>query len=387
MRIAFVSEYPPDQVNLYGGIPYYMSRAIQRAAEFFQYIQIPSFDWGLALKGGTEGFAELKKRGKSLSKTLLTIDADIVLCQGSGFSTLPYLETEKKVVLWGDATWFTLMEMDFDEFKIRYPFLYEWDCMMLEKCDLVGFAADWVRDQTLLYYNIKPEKVHVIPFGANLEQVSPEAVTRAINNRETKPCQLTFLGIDWQRKGLPLAYEVMNRLNVSGVGAKLNVIGCNISTVSLKRKIEHHVGYKPYEDIDKFQFQFHKDENVNNLGFLRKDNPGQYSLLCEILNKTHFLLHPAHFECFGIALVEANAFGIPVIATNSHGPKSIIRNKVNGQLYECNEYVECASNFIKSVMADREKYNDLAFSSFREYQDRFDWSIIVQELKDLLSPE
>jgi glycosyltransferase involved in cell wall biosynthesis len=363
-----------------------MSRAIHRASEFFQYIQIPSFDWGLALKGGAEGFAELKKRGESLSKTLLTIDADVVLCQGSAFSAIPYLETNKKVVLWGDATWLTLMDMDFDVFKIRRPFLYEWDCMTLEKCDLVAFAADWVRDQTIKYYHTEPEKIHVIPFGVNLETVSPETAVQAINNRASSPCQLTFLGIDWRRKGLSLAYEVMNRLNMSGINTILNVIGCNVDDISLIRKIKHYSYYKPYEDIDRFQLRFHKDEKVNKFGFVKKDNPTQYSLLCATLKNTHFLLHPAHFECFGIALAEANAFGVPVIATNNHGPKSIIRNGVNGQLYDREEYVECAVGYVKYLMADREKYNDLAFSSFREYQDRFDWSVIVQKFKDLLFP-
>jgi hypothetical protein len=32
---------------------------------------------------------------------------------------------------------------------------------------------------------------------------------------------------------------------------------------------------------------------------------------------TNFLLYLASFECFGIALVEANAFGV-LVATNNH---------------------------------------------------------------------
>ena len=41
---------------------------------------------------------------------------------------------------------------------------------------------------------------------------------------------------------------------------------------------------------------------------------------------SHFLSHPADFECFGIALTEANTFGIPVIAIKKHRPKIIIRD-------------------------------------------------------------
>jgi hypothetical protein len=35
-------------------------------------------------------------------------------------------------------------------------------------------------------------------------------------------------------------------------------------------------------------------------------------------------------------------------------------------------------------MENREAYNALAFSSFREYQDRFNWSASVQKLQELL---
>lgn len=239
------------------------------------------------------------------------------------------------------------MNMGFEEFKSEYPLLYDWDCKVLKKCNLLVYASDWVREQTIVHYGVPPRKIRVIPFGANIEPISPKAAEGFINHRSQTPCQLTFLGIDWKRKGLPLVYEVLKNLNENGIKAKLNVIGCTVETVGLKRRIKHYTRYRPFSELDSFKIKFHGDKNVNQLGFLSKNNPSHYRQLAKILKQSHFLLHPAVFECFGIALVEANAFGVPVIATHNHGPKTIIKNGTNGYLFERKEFVEQSSNIIK----------------------------------------
>jgi glycosyltransferase involved in cell wall biosynthesis len=382
VRTAFVCGFPLDQVSAFSGIPYYMSRAIQAASESFESISVstPGYDVNEVVQRGVrEVRGELKRSGQLLSKSLRELDVDVVICQGS--SMIPYLETDKPIAFWHDATVFSLMRMDFEEFKVRYPFLYEFDSLIFEKYDLIAFAAAWVRDQTLKYYTVAPEKLCVIPFGANLDTVSQETVEKSINERSRVPCRLTFLGIEWQRKGLPLAYEVPSKLNATGLGAKLTTIGCDVPKAGSERE-PGQIGDPSSKDVKQFQRRFHSDLSVNKVGFLDKSNPWHYRLLSQILQKTHFLLHPAHFEAFGIALVEANAFGVPVIATDHYGPQTIVRNGVNGRLFKPDEYADQATDFILHQMEDYEAYKSLAQSSFAEYRDRLNWSTSVQKLKE-----
>jgi glycosyltransferase involved in cell wall biosynthesis len=383
MRMAFASETAEDQVSGFSGIPYHMSQAIRADTESFQYIQTPPTDLEALLRGDTRVRHALEAGSKRLSEFLEKADVDAVICQGS--SMIPWLETKKTVVLWHDATCFSLTRLSFDEFKARYPLLFEWDGLILAKCDLVVFAAEWLREETLRCYDVSPEKVHVIPFGANIQPPSEESVREAIEAREATPCRLTFLGVDWQRKGLPLAYEVLSRLKANGLRTELSVIGCEVEPISRRHRLRHLLTLQPFTDTERFQLRYCRNASINRIGFLRKDDRGQSDRLGAILQRTHFFLHPAEFEPFGIAPIEANAFGVPVLGTVGYGLSTTIRPGYNGQLYARGEYVERAVEFIQQQMRDRTSYEALAVSSYLEYKERLNWAVSWRKVAELVA--
>lgn len=384
MKIAFASEHP-NNIREFSGTPCYMFQALHSASESLTYVEVPTYNQESVFQNSEKGLDNLRAAGEYLSSQLARMDVDVVICQGS--SMIPFLTTDKPVVLWHDATWLAALNLDFEEFKDRYPLLYEWDCEVLERCDLIFFAADWVRKQTLAYYKTDPRKIHTLPFGANMLPNSTETVKGFIHDRQQNPCHLTFLAIDWRGKGLPLAYEVWKKLNQRGIRSELNVIGCNVNKIGIKRRIKHYIGLQRFTENEKFQLKYRQDKDVTNWGFLRKDVPEDYKKLSTILQNTHFLLHPASFECFGIAPVEANAFGIPVLAIDTHGLQTTIRNGLNGYLYSSSEYVELATDIIQKHMINYVQYQDLALSSFLEQQERLDWSKSVQRLVKIVHSE
>lgn len=381
MKVAFASEHP-NHISAFSGTPCYMFQALHEASECLTYIETPGYELE-NLYDWHKGMNYLQRAGNYLSCQLEKLDVDVVVCQGS--SMIPFLKTNKPVVLWHDAIWSGLMQVDFAEFRNKYPFLHEWDRMVLERCDLLFFAADWVREQAINHYDLPYNKVHTLPFGANVLPQPVETVKARIRDRRQDQCELTFLGVDWIGKQLHLAYEVVRRLNDSGLSARLNVIGCHVPPVTMKQRMKHFAGYQRFSDLDGFRLLYHKDPNVNEIGFLRKDEPEQYQRLCGVLESTHFLLHPASFECFGIAVVEATALGVPVIGTNVYGLKTTIRNGVNGYLFEADEYAERATACIRQHMARYDRYQSLALNSFVEQQERLSWNRSVQRLFEILS--
>ena len=54
--------------------------------------------------------------------------------------------------------------------------------------------------------------------------------------------------------------------------------------------------------------------------------------LPEALNAGDLLVLPSVAEAFGLALIEAMACGLPVIACNAHGPAEIVRDGESGWL-------------------------------------------------------
>lgn len=382
MHIVFASQHQSDDMRGFSGIPYFMSRAIKDVADEFEYVVTPPYDLSTMIAGGDAERSQVEACGEFLSRYLDQTDAEVVICQGA--SMIPFLSTNKLVVLWHDSTWFSLMRTDFHNFKTHYPLLHQWDCMSLEKCGIIAFAADWLRDQAISCYDIQQGKVHVLPFGANMHSIPSGMVQQKIMQRDLASCELTFLGIDWQRKGLSLAYGLLLKLNANGLHANLTTIGCEVPPIRRKHRLEHAIGFRRYNDTERFQSDFIHDPNIRRKSILYKDDPRDYDELCQILNNTHFLLHPAEFEPFGIALVEANAFGVPVLATAEHGPKTIIRNGINGKLFERDEYVEGATDFILRQMKDPDGYRSLALSSLAEYRDRLNWATSAHKLKKIL---
>ena len=81
-----------------------------------------------------------------------------------------------------------------------------------------------------------------------------------------------------------------------------------------------------------------KIDNVVHVGFT--DNPFLWLKKCDLL------LSPAVDEALGRNIVEAMLSKIPVIAANSGGNREIIKNNINGWLYNKNDYVELSKKSI-----------------------------------------
>ncbi|MCW8905859.1 MAG: glycosyltransferase [Sedimenticola sp.] len=91
------------------------------------------------------------------------------------------------------------------------------------------------------------------------------------------------------------------------------------------------------------------------------------------------LVHSSRFETFGVVLIEALAFGKPVISTSCGGPQDIIVNKKNGLLVpvDNNEQLSLAMN---EMVSTYDKYNPETIRN--DCNRRFGSKVIVRELID-----
>lgn len=65
---------------------------------------------------------------------------------------------------------------------------------------------------------------------------------------------------------------------------------------------------------------------------------------------------PSDYETFGVAYIEANATGIPVIATKCGGPEEIVKPGVNGVLVDIGDY-DCLLDEMKHMIGNYKKYD------------------------------
>jgi glycosyltransferase involved in cell wall biosynthesis len=370
MKIILIHHKNATDILAFSGTSYFLREAIKQEFEdVVEYSNIEAVN--LYSRIPREGLETvLRPSSEDLSAFLNgeKVRADFVICIG-GTSSIPLYTSSIPLVYWHDSTWHTFLkaytsEKKFDLFKRQHRDLYCWDIMALEKAALVIFSSDYIADACERNYKTKKDKLKVIPFGANLfRPPSAEFLAEAIRARKQAPViNLTFLGKDWKRKGLQKALLLVRMLNTINMPAQLHIIGC-------------------YPDIGEFL----DCPYVHLYGEIDKREQSQVTLLESIFKITHFLVHPALSEPFGIALCEANAYGIPVLGTRVEGLPTIVVNGKNGYLFNPHRFVEEAAETIKTITSDFEShYYPLYHASLEEYRRRLNWKSGVRLLKETL---
>jgi glycosyltransferase involved in cell wall biosynthesis len=112
---------------------------------------------------------------------------------------------------------------------------------------------------------------------------------------------------------------------------------------------------------------------VHAHGHLSAHDSEQEKLLAELFKMAHFVFIPSRAEAYGMTFCEANAFGLPVIATATGGISEIIREGVNGTGLSLSAGPKEYGEWIEEAIASPERYRAFGESSFREFETRLNW--------------
>lgn len=377
IEIAFASIYDINP-NIWSGTVSSMVQGLLRSgnkiafADNFQiplkyYFQAKSFIHRKFLKSFYFKEREpiiLKHYAKHFKKKFVKNDYDLVFSPQT--SELQYIETTKPIVFWVDATFYELQQ-----YLQKNSSISSRDIDLGNNCDKIAyersryaiFSSDWAAQSAISHYGIQPEKVRMIPFGANINiNHTYQDVKIKIKQRfPAKVIKLLFIGIEWERKGGDIAVEVVRKLNEMGYPAELNVVGC----------------------IPKFEGTIPDFIKVH--GFVNKNTIEGIEKLNNLLFETHFFIMLSHFEPFGIVYCEANAFGVPNLGNAVCGVPTIIKNDLNGYIFKNPINSIQIVEKIVEVMSKPEKYEELAQSSFNEYLTRLNWDVSIKKLNDIFT--
>jgi len=296
-----------------------------------------------------------------INRKLQKATGDLVLCT-ENMLPLYRLKTDCPVVLWTDTTLASLINF--------YPHLsnlcreteqriYQLESRNLQRCHKIIFTSDWAAKTALEIYNLNPQQVQVIPWGANLESDRDlPTIQDAIAQRPPHPCKLLFVGVDWQRKGGDLAFKVAEQLNQQGLATELITVGCK----------------PPMHPLPSF---------VKVIGYIDKSTPTGLKEFEQLLAASHFLILPTKADCSPHVLIEANSFGVPCIATAVGGIATIVQED-NGETFSPQGDSQVYCDYIMEIMRDRQRYEQLALSAFQAYQTRLNWQVVTQQATQVI---
>jgi glycosyltransferase involved in cell wall biosynthesis len=376
MKLAYASTFDSRDILNWSGTPFHMANALTESGVDIEYIgslkrKLPrGFKlkqlWKKTVCGQRDSprfnVVAAQYYSEQVAKRLLNMDAQAVI--SPLINPIAYLECKQPVVLWTDAVYAGLLGF--------YPVFANHSAesiangnkitaACLERASLAIFCSDWAARSAIELYGADKNKVKVVPYGANIEcHHTVDDIKAILKKRSRSTLKLLFLGKHWGRKGGDIVFNVTKALHAAGQAVELNFVGCEPPA---------GVEIPPY---------------IKCHGFISKRTPEGLAKMTELFHESHFLFLPSRAEAYGIAFCEASAFGLPVLTSYVGGISTAVTNNVNGMTFALDAATDVYCKYMMDLMHNYARYEELALSSFNEYQTRLNWRVATQQVKQLI---
>lgn len=373
-RIAYAYEHDATNVCVQSGRPYFLRRQLLREG----CSVVPAFPldgrgsrrhawkatWHRLIDGRAyhpdREPARLVSLARQVEARLQGLEVDVILAPGS--FVLAELQTPLPKVLVADATFANVVDF-YDAFtRCSSSYLkagHAQERRALANCSAVIFPSEWAARSAREDYGIPAERVHVVPFGANLIERDPQSCREAIDARSFERLRVLFVGRDWKRKGGDLLLAAADLLHRQRVPLQVDIVGIP-GPVALPAYARSH-------------------------GVLDKRVPEDRRRLEELYARAHFFCVPSRAENFGLAYCEAATFGVPSIATDVGGVSSVVRPGLTGCLLPAGSPAELYAEALLEGFTRPEEYRDLAHRALDVATRELNWPAFTQRLLKIVA--
>lgn len=226
--------------------------------------------------------------------------------------------------------------------------------------DLVLTVGDKLRTDILKVYPDLTHNVVSVPNGIRVDSLDPKSEMETVHFKKGIQKKLLMVGNYVKLKGHIFLFTALKNLRKNGYDFDLILVGNNLEPEYLKY-LAAQIKFMGLAD----KVQFHVSLPRESLVHLYKN--------CDV-----FIL-PSLREGFGLSLIEALAFGKPVISTRSGGPEQIV-NTINGLLVPPADS-ESLFEALKAIMEDQVKFDARKIKA--EALGKYSYSNIVAEIEKL----
>jgi len=260
-----------------------------------------------------------------------------------------------------------LMQMSIDDqHKLhKYRFFRKVDRFLLQYSLRFGnlyFANSQDSKEVLLSLGCTEEKIKIV--GCGFDFRFENNMTSYSRRNKTKGINILSVGNIQHRKGTHVLIDAIALLK--DLDIKVNIVGGYSADHNYFKRLRTSVIKNHLEDIVVFHGRVSEDD-LNSF----------------YLNSDIFILPSLH-ETFGIVLLEAMSFGLPIIATSVGAISELVINGVNGILVLPNDPNSLAKSIQNLVNSPKllEKYGKNGYHFISENKNNYSWETVGNRIAD-----
>ena len=359
MNILFLSRSDPRNINNWSGTLYYIYNKLKEmhhveimGTELLDQLEV--FVKGNFLKNSSLSTNKyIKNLNRILSERINLLNLDLVFFGDLLF--VPFLTIDVPIVYLSDITYDQLRPHYIKPDVKKDERCTKLEKLMLENVYRIIYTSEWIKENSVSFYDIDPDKIDIVELGANIP--TPQNYSIDIN---MDICRLVFIGRDWKRKGGDKVLQTYKKLKEIGFPCMLTIIG------SVPEEVQND------------------DTGLTVIPFLDKSKQEHAEKLENILSISHFLFLPTQFDAYGIVFCEASAYALPSITADVGGVSQPIKEGKNGFLLPAEATADDYAEKIRTVFSDKENYIKLRASSRHEFETRLNWDIWGERVNKIL---
>lgn len=259
----------------------------------------------------------------------------------------------------------------------------------------------WTKARFLIYHgpyknkkDIKgniAQKIFDLFFLSNMKKMNIKILTKSILAEEFlrkkgfKNIKTVGVGLDIQRleKNLIQKKEIKTLLYIGEISKRRNTLFL-LRVLREIKKTEENIqliiigkGKASYEKkCRKFINKNKLEKNICYIREVTQKDIAQYYLMSDIF------VFPSNYEIFGMVLLEAMYFELPIISSENGGANTLISNKKNGIIINKFDVKEWSKEIIYQLKTNEIKDSYYINNTFDKIQNNFTWDYIAKKFID-----
>ncbi len=280
---------------------------------------------------------------KKIQKKIKEKNLDLIVVHDC--TIISFLNTTIPIIIWTDLTFELYQRSYFLNYKKFHKNSLKsghyLEKLSLNKAIKVIYSTKYAQDSAIKKYKINKIKTKVIPFGSDILPISKKLFLNSQKKNKKKNNKIKFIsvGVDWDRKNMGKSIEVVNELNKMGINSFLTIVGSQPPKT------------------------FNIPKYVNIVPFLDKKNSKDLNKLKKIYFNSDYFILLSKAEAFGLVLLEANSYGLPLILNDIDGMKFVAKKEYT-IFVKKNLSVNKIALKILSLIKNNSKYRRFSYNSF-----------------------